>query len=179
MEGPTPSVPLSTRLFVSGQRFLVAAITAYSRHEHDVFALHAGVAVEHLVKARLAAINPLLILDPTTRNDEAVLWLAEDPNQDLRPPKGLVTIGGARALSLLGKRVVMSKATTDVLDLLRDQRNGIGHLGHADLENVADHLPTILAAVLELAKDLTDDPHDVLGVHRESRRDPTTGVGHR
>lgn len=93
-----------------------------------------------LLRAGLASINPLLILDPTTRSDEAILWLADDPNRDPRPPKGLMKLGGERALRLLGKRVVMSKTTTDVLDLLRDQRNGIGHLGHADLDSVADHL---------------------------------------
>ena len=35
-----------------------AALTAYRRHERDVFSLRAGVAVEHLVKGTPEVVHP-------------------------------------------------------------------------------------------------------------------------
>lgn len=62
-----------------------------------MFALHAGVAIEHLMKARLAAINPMLILDVDRKPSvDAMLWLADASKHDQRPPDSLRTVSGQR-----------------------------------------------------------------------------------
>lgn len=166
--GSRPRVQLSGLLFTSGQRFLDAALTAYGNDEHDVFALHAGVAIEHLMKARLAAINPMLILDTDRKpKPEVLIWLADASKHDQRPPDPLRTVGGERAAELLSAAHVGLGAYQDALAKLRQQRNGIGHFGSADLATIVDDLPMILRAAELLATGLTDDPRDVFGRQRE------------
>lgn len=161
-----PPVHLSGLLFASGRRFLDAALTAYGNDEHDVFALHAGVAIEHLMKARLVAINPMLILDVDRRPSvEAMVWLADVSKHDQRPPESLRTVSGERAAELLSAGFVGLGAYKEALSKLRAQRNGIGHFGSADLAGIVDDLPMILRAVELLAVGLTDDPRDVFGAH--------------
>lgn len=159
--------PLSAQLYASAQRFLDIALRAYGRGDKDVFALHAGVAIEHLMKARLAAINPMLILDVDRKPSvEAMLWLADVSKHDQRPPESLRTLSGERATELLSKRIGLAQYA-EALTKLRQQRNGIGHFGSADLESVAEHLPMILAAAVHVAEGLTDNPQELFGVHRE------------
>lgn len=152
----------------SAIRFLDAALTAYGRGERDVFALHAGVAIEHLMKARLAAINPLLILDTDRRpKAEALLWLAEPWKNGQRPPESLRTIGGERATELISPRVVDLSSYAEALTKLRDpaERDRSFRIGRP--RQCVEHLPMILAAAVGLAQGLVDDGLVVFGSHRE------------
>lgn len=166
--GVAPRMTLASRLFESGMRFIHAALAAYTDDDREVFALHAGVGIEHLMKARLAAINPMLILDWSKRASvPTLLWLADESKHDQPVPKGLRTIGAAEAYALLRTRASI-ESYDEALALLREHRNGISHVGEADLDELVALMPQIIRAVVELAEGLAPDPaYAIFGPHQE------------
>lgn len=159
---------LARRLYESGCRFMRVALAAHSNGDHELFAMHAAIAVEHLTKARLAAVNPMLLLDfkGQAPSADVLLWVADDTRHDEPVPAGLRTIGGDRALELLRKQVPLDRFS-EALKRLRGQRNGLSHMGEADLTDLADDLPMVVGAAAALAEGLIGSypSTELFGVH--------------
>ncbi|MEW1751044.1 hypothetical protein ACIQU1_12020 [Streptomyces angustmyceticus] len=98
------------------------AMDDHGRAEYDEFALHAGVAVEKLAKAALAAKNPVYIAE--IRNGSADMVMHLGGHVQLGEEK-VRTVGATEAIKRLRKIGVL-KADTD-LDLLIEMRNGAVH----------------------------------------------------
>lgn len=113
---------LSSESFYEGAKKAAhKAMDDHGRPEYDEFALHAGVAVEKLAKAALAAKNPLYIAEP--RNTETTLYLGGHLQMDEDKVR---TVGAKDAIVLLRKIGVLPQKD-DQLDLLIAMRNGAAH----------------------------------------------------
>jgi hypothetical protein len=98
------------------------AMDDHGRPEYDEFALHAGVAVEKLAKAVLAAKNPVYVADIRGGNADMVMYLGGHLHLDEEKVR---TVGAAEAVKRLRKMGVL-QADTD-LDKLIEMRNGAVH----------------------------------------------------
>jgi hypothetical protein len=112
---------LSSESFYQGAKKAAhKAMDDHGRPEYDEFALHAGVAVEKLAKAALAAKNPLYIAEP--RNTDTTLYLGGHLQMDEDKVR---TVGARDAVVLLRKIGVLQPDSQ--LDLLIAMRNGAAH----------------------------------------------------
>ncbi|GAQ61431.1 MULTISPECIES: hypothetical protein [Streptomyces] len=112
---------LSSESFYRGAKKAAhKAMDDHGRPEYDEFALHAGVAVEKLAKAALAAKNPLYIAEP--RNTDTTLYLGGHLQMDEDKVR---TIGARDSVVLLRKIGVLQPDSQ--LDLLIAMRNGAAH----------------------------------------------------
>ncbi|MBT2451824.1 hypothetical protein J7F03_33130 [Streptomyces sp. ISL-43] len=92
--------------------------------EAEVFLLEAGVSIERLAKAALARVNPVLLVELSSRQDDALLHLAGATSL----PKKLRTVGAQGAIDRLRKMEVLP-VKDEELDTLIQLRNGVAHLG--------------------------------------------------
>ncbi|MEV7952080.1 hypothetical protein AB0O74_34580 [Streptomyces rubiginosohelvolus] len=90
------------------------AMDDHGRMEYDEFALHAGVAVEKLSKASLAAKNPLYIAEVRQSNVDVIMHLGGHVQLE---EKKVRTVGATDAINRLRKIGVLKKVDPD-LDLL-------------------------------------------------------------
>jgi hypothetical protein len=155
---------LAGRLYESATRFLHAALRAEDVHGHLPL-LHAATAIEHLAKARLAEINPLLLAD-AKQSPSVLLWLADETKHALPMPRGLRTIGLDRAIEIVGRRAALDPYRK-TLDELREHRNGVAHFGEADAGAADRLLPEVLAVVRALTDGLVADPDSIFGEYRD------------
>ncbi|MFD3418840.1 hypothetical protein [Streptomyces decoyicus] len=98
------------------------AMDDHGRPEYDEFALHAGVAVEKLAKAALAAKNPVYVAEIHQGSADMVMHLGGHLQLDEEKVR---TVGATEAIKRLRKIGVL-KADTE-LDLLIKMRNGAAH----------------------------------------------------
>ncbi|MFD7296764.1 hypothetical protein ACFV9W_26035 [Streptomyces sp. NPDC059897] len=114
---------LSYESFYQGARTAAhRAMSDHGRPEYDEFALHAGVAVEKLAKAILAAKNPVYVAEISHNSADMVMHLGGHVQLD---KKKVRTVSATEAIRRLRKIGVL-KADTD-LDLLIEIRNGAVH----------------------------------------------------
>ena len=156
---------LSSRLYDSGSSFLGSALDALEDTKVPTFLLHAGTAVEHLVKAGLAELNPLLLSADRQKADHLV-WLADEAKHNQPAPDGLRTIGLDRALEISRRRIDFARHA-DAIETLRKLRNGVVHIGHVEAEFDEASLRKILAAVVAIVEPFIADPASVFGKHRD------------
>lgn len=113
---------LSSESFYQGAKKAAhKAMDDHGRPEYDEFALHAGVAVEKLAKAALAAKNPIYITE--IRNADTMLYLGGHLQMDEDKVR---TVGAKDAIVLLRKIGTLPQKD-DQLDLLIAMRNGAAH----------------------------------------------------
>ncbi|MFE9765058.1 hypothetical protein ACFYPC_11075 [Streptomyces sp. NPDC005808] len=111
----------------SSRRWMNAALAAFVEgpESHDFAVHHAGVATEHLLKAYLAGIHPVLIVDG--RHFDSLLH-ATGLGSHAGPLTKVKTIGLVdaylRVAKLLPGKIPISK---EDLEPLADARNGVAH----------------------------------------------------
>ncbi|MCY0942009.1 hypothetical protein [Streptomyces antarcticus] len=123
--------PISFEYLASGARdFGRLALEAHALGETEVFLLEAGVSIERLAKAALVRVNPVLLVELSSRQDDALLHLAGATAL----PKKLRTVGAQTAIERLRKMDVLPLKDED-LDTLIQLRNGVAHLGTSTPED--------------------------------------------
>ncbi|SEC88502.1 hypothetical protein SAMN05216489_01877 [Streptomyces sp. 3213] len=140
---------LSVESFLAGaRRFAHLAMAAHGRSDHELFALHGGVAVERLVKAALVAKSPALLLEMRGKVD-ALFHLT-----GVKPSAGRVhTVGANESISRLRKLGVLPEDTD--LDDLIELRNGVAHSTQGD--EGRELLPALARTVEIVLTDLGRD----------------------
>ncbi|WP_329077585.1 hypothetical protein OG275_17780 [Streptomyces niveus] len=98
------------------------AMDDHGRPEYDEFALHAGVAVEKLAKAALAAKNPVYVAEIRSNSADMIMYLGGHVQLDEEKVR---SVGATEAIKRLRKIGVL-KVDPD-LDLLIEMRNGAVH----------------------------------------------------
>ncbi|MFC8266795.1 MULTISPECIES: hypothetical protein [Streptomyces] len=117
--------PISFDHLATGARdFARLALDAHARGETEVFLLEAGVSIERLAKAALVRVNPVLLVELSSRQDDALLHLAGATEL----PKKFRTVGAQTAIDRLRKMDVLPLKDEE-LDTLIQLRNGVAHLG--------------------------------------------------
>jgi hypothetical protein len=114
---------LSSESFYQGAKKAAhRAMDDHGRPEYDEFALHAGVAVEKLAKAVLAAKNPVYVAEIRSNSADMVMYLGGHVQLDEEKVR---TVGATEAIKRLQKIGVLQKDSK--LDLLIEMRNGAAH----------------------------------------------------
>lgn len=129
------------------------AMDDHGRPEYDEFALHAGVAVEKLAEAALAAKNPVYVAEIRNNSADMVMHLGGHVQLD---EERVRTVGATEAIRRLRKIGVL-KADTD-LDLLIEIRNGAAHA--APDSTLTKGMITPLARTIETLLDELNKPLD-------------------
>ncbi|MEU5115109.1 hypothetical protein AB0G64_26830 [Streptomyces longwoodensis] len=119
------------------------AMDDHGRTEYDEFALHAGVAVEKLAKAVLAAKNPVYVAEIRNNSADMVMHLGGHLQLD---EEKIRTVGATEAIKRLQKIGVLQKDSQ--LDLLIDMRNGAAHASPDSV--LAKGMITPLASTIEV-----------------------------
>ncbi|MCH5677927.1 hypothetical protein [Streptomyces gilvus] len=135
-------------LLAGARRFAHLAMAAHDRSDHELFALHGGVAVERLAKAALAAKNPALLLEMRGKVD-ALFHLT-----GVKPSESRVhTVGAGEAIARLRKLDVL--LSDEGLDDLIELRNGVAHSTQGDegRELLPALVRTAEALLIDLGKD--------------------------
>jgi hypothetical protein len=144
------------------QRFASLAMTARARLDHELFALHAGVAAERLAKAVLAGKNPALLLDIRGGRRSTDMLYHLTGLQALSAER-LWTIGATEAISRLRDLEVLPRDPT--LDRLIELRNGVAHSVGEDVAE-EDLLPTFARTVDALLRCVDLDASEFWGEWR-------------
>jgi hypothetical protein len=164
----------------ASRRFAHAAADEYSPKDAPFFFLHAGAAVELLLKAALCAANPALLIDWQRGNDDSLIRLVGympfrpqavgggPPRHSDRPP---YTIGLAKAMAryaLLYGPDALGKSQ-DEFDLLKAARDLAAHGEGSrevteDMHRVLVTLATVVDAVLP---HLDESPGNFWGDHAD------------
>lgn len=108
-------------LYFGARKFAHSAMDAHSRHDEEVFLLHAGVSIERLAKAALSQRSPFLLMEMKGKEDTLLHLAGVQETQKIR------TVGAAQALARLRTMGAIPKHDAD-LDELIELRNGIAHL---------------------------------------------------
>ncbi|WP_433329837.1 hypothetical protein [Spirillospora sp. CA-294931] len=126
-------------------------MSSYSAEEHLHFYLNAGTSTEHLLKARLADVNPILIADP--RHFESMLILARLPLDSLPPPT-VKTITLTESITRCQALLPALAAAAQRIKRVISYRNGVAHAGLVDPSNVPDDLTAFMVVVDLILSDL-------------------------
>jgi hypothetical protein len=152
---------LAERLFKSARLFLQSALAAYDSQEAHVFLLHGGTALEHMLKARLAELNPALL----AKKDSvpSLAWFADETKHTGPTSIEMRTITMEEALALASAIGAQISIYKDSLTILQRHRNGVAHLGLADEKVAYEVLPAFLAVMIQLTTELSEDPSELFG----------------
>ena len=155
---------LAERLLQSAQLFVCSALAAYDAGEAHIFLLHAGTALEHLLKARLADLNPVLI----SKRDHvaSLVWFADETKHAVHP-LGMRTITLDESLSLVTALNVPISAYRDKVTNLQHFRNGVAHFGVIDHTTSYAILPAFLHTVIVLLNELDVSDSAFFGAYDE------------
>ncbi|WP_141725313.1 hypothetical protein [Micromonospora pallida] len=115
------------------------------------FYMRSGIALEHLLKSRLAAISPTLIADP--RNFSSMLLLAQLSDDQLPVPM-IKTIGVVDSLQRCQSLVASLGAFADRLKILIGYRNGAAHAAIVNEAEASKDLAAFVGAIDLLVRDL-------------------------
>jgi hypothetical protein len=187
-----PRPPYTPNGFIeASRRFARAAAEGYSPGDAPFFFLHAGAAVELLLKAALCAASPALLIDSRQGNEDSLIRLVgyvpsrrqvvggDPPRHADRPP---YTIGLAKAMDryelLYGPGAL--GASRDEFDLLKAARDLAAHGAGSrevteDMHRVLVTLATVVDAVLPhvgvLPGDFWGDHAGLIAHAMEKQRD--------
>jgi hypothetical protein len=162
----------------SSKKWLADAMKAWTEDDFAKVAVLAPLAVEHLGKAVLWKINPVLVVPLSQDSEQSLMGLATKP--DLADPR-LRTIGLSALLRRLDQ--VMGALPIDRKKCSRmvEVRNGAIHVGSPTSSRHV--LLDSLALIKSLLENLDEDPKAFFGDHdwsvRKLLEQQRTEVGHK
>lgn len=122
-----PPIPVdSKRLSGSSARFAQSALQGLPSGDTDTFALHAGIALEHLAKALLVTQHPVLV---AADDFDSLLHASGHSTMAHRATMRTITV--TEAVRRAGRFVPQLQNLQNELKVLCDARNGVAHLAHA------------------------------------------------
>ncbi|MFF4828220.1 hypothetical protein ACFY20_35645 [Streptomyces sp. NPDC001312] len=129
----------------------------------DVIVLHAGVAIEHALKAHLCSIDSSLVVDG--RDFPSLLHAAGRGELAKKPLPMIKTIGAVEAFSRVNQILDKGELGVKVDDfrVIADARNGVAHIGIHDTAQLESLLSNGLKIVDAILVALGEDPADYWG----------------
>lgn len=149
----------ATRLQASSQRWMTTGLAAFSEGDHsfDFAVHHLGVALEHLLKAYLASLDPALVTEAS--DFDSLLHATGHGDRARRPSTRTKTIGLALAFSRIKKLLPRQITVTDSeFEPVLAARNGVAHAAHFDPAEVRAVLTTCIRIVDPLLAELGVSP---------------------
>lgn len=120
---------LSQQLAESSARLARSGLAALPSGDHTTFALSAGIALEHALKAVLAKRHPALI---AAADFDSLLHACGDSADARIPRRRMKTITPTESLKRVGQLMPSIQILSGQLAPLFDARNGVAHLGDTD-----------------------------------------------
>lgn len=177
-ESPEDDRALEEELIASSSKWAGDAMKAWAEDDYAKVAVLAPLAVEHLGKAVLWKINPVLVVPLSQEAEYSLLSLATKP--DLADPR-LRTIGLAVLLRRLEQVMGVIPLDKKKRDRMVEIRNGAVHVGSPTYSRYV--LLDSLALIKSLLERLDEDPKTFYGDHywsaRELLEQQRTEVGHK
>jgi hypothetical protein len=149
-----PHSKLTHHLIDTSRQFLIQAFQAFGREEPLAYYLYAGIAIEHLLKAQLTHVHPVLLADP--KNFKSMLALAELSDSDLPSPI-VRTVTYTESLQRLLEQFPALRPIESRLVRVSGYRNGAAHAGLVDRSTIPEGLLAILQFCEALLAELTVD----------------------
>ncbi|MFE0181281.1 hypothetical protein [Streptomyces olivaceus] len=145
----------SEQLARSSRKWMTAAFTAFAEGPpaHDLAVHHAGIAAEHILKAYLASLHPVLIVEGKDFN--SMLHATGHGAHASVPAEQVKTIGLTEA-HLRVQKVLRKRMPVDqrALGPLANARNGVAHSGIYDKSEVEAVFTTCLRLIDPLLAEL-------------------------
>jgi hypothetical protein len=161
----------SESLKTSSQRWMGASLAAFTEGpaEHDFAVHHAAVAVEHIMKAYLASLHPVLIIDVSVKSPLASLLHATGHGHLIRTPvteNKTISIHKAREYvwRILGEKF---RITDNELKPLAEARNGVAHAAVHEADGIPGLLTLAMRCIDPLLNELRIDPEEYWGPYRD------------
>ncbi|MEU8952450.1 hypothetical protein, partial [Streptomyces sp. NPDC048489] len=152
-------------LLSSSKRLIHLSLGGLGAHDQqaDVVVLHAGVAVEHALKAYLCSIDPSLVADG--RDLPSLLHAAGRADLAKKPLPMIKTIGAVDAFRRVSQILDGNQLGTNENEfrLIADARNGVAHIGIHDTARLEDLLSTAIKILDAMLVALGEDPTDYWG----------------
>jgi len=146
---------LVSRMISTASNHVGLAYQAQASRENSQFYLHAGVSIELLLKARLAAEHPVLIAD--SRNFSSMLELVRATSHDEMPSHTIRTITVTEAMERCRQVIPEISSLVDAVKSVLTMRNGAAHMGMATSKNVTGDLRAVSSLVDYLVQNLDQD----------------------
>jgi hypothetical protein len=134
---------MADQLRDSASQFARSAMQAFLDSETAIFLLHAATSLEHLAKSLLGSNHASLI---AADDFDSLLHACGLHHHARRPPTRMRTVGMEEALKRCIQLVPSLSPLERDLDLLRQVRNGVVHLGQLDPGEVRSTLVPFLKA---------------------------------
>ncbi|MCX4984552.1 hypothetical protein [Streptomyces sp. NBC_00572] len=151
-------------LFNSARRWAETALDSYSDSagpdDSDFAIHHMAVAIEHLCKSYLASIDEALLM-PNERLTDANRLALSDSKTRHKPH----TIGGKIAMERAETRLGKPFQRSDDLVALRDNRNGLTHMGSATPSDCRQLLTAGILCVEQLLPAMSRTSESFWGPH--------------
>lgn len=145
-------------LQTSSRRWIQAALEALSRGESLDFAVHhAGVGLEHLLKAYLCSLHPVLVVEAT--HWPSLLHAVGQSDRAGLPASRTKSIGLKLAFERVQTLLKPKIGVTDkAFELVLASRNGVAHVGTHDVDGARAALATAIRIATPLLTELDIDP---------------------
>ncbi|UIX34347.1 hypothetical protein [Streptomyces sp. GQFP] len=144
-------------LFNSARRWAETALDSYSESadpdDSDFAIHHMAVAIEHLCKSYLASVDEALLTQKERLTDADRLALSDD-----KTLHKLRTVSGKIAMERAEEQLSKPFQKRDDLDSLRDNRNGLTHMGSATPSDCRQLLTAGILCVEQLLPAISRTP---------------------
>lgn len=157
--------PLKDQFRAGSSRFAQRAMREYLEGDRESFLIHAGTALEHLLKAYLASVEPSLVADG--HSFDSLLHASGQGRHARVPPEQMRTITTREALTRCGQILPAVGNLASDLVLLVEARNGVVHLAFTSSESVDRSLVAFLRACRQVLGEAGWDEEEFWGEFQE------------
>lgn len=156
-------------LQTSSQRWMQAALEAVGHSESLDFAVHhAGVGLEHLLKAYLCSLHPVLVVD--AEDWPSLLHAVGHGDRSGVPASHTKSIGLKAAFDHIRKLLRPDATVADqASELVSAARNSVAHIGTHDVRAARAVLATCVRIATPVLTELGVAPRDNFGTRVEAR----------
>ncbi|MDL4815990.1 hypothetical protein [Actinomadura opuntiae] len=141
------------QLLDSAKDYADHALRAYVEGQNKRALTDAAVSLEHLSKAVLCSIQPVLLVELKNGSFDSLLHLAGEGSRSKKPPKDVRTISGSEAIARVQLVVPGITVPPERIKQLIALRNGVLHAGQFDAQDVHQ----LLAAYVRLGNRLFEE----------------------
>ncbi|ONI92404.1 hypothetical protein ALI22I_03850 [Saccharothrix sp. ALI-22-I] len=147
-------------LMSSSQRWMRQGLAAFTRNDgsQDFAVHHVGVAMEHLLKAYLASLHPVHIVEE--KHWDSLLHATGHADRTKTPRSRTKTIGLSVAFDRVKRLIPKISVTSQEFELVRTARDGVAHVGYHDQGEVRAVLTTAIRLAIPVLAEI-EQLHDV------------------
>lgn len=160
----SPPTSLASKLLESAGDMTRSSLDAFMREDFNMFYLHAGIGLEHLLKSLLAAISPALIAEMSggshqreSRTFEMMYALCQDVPTIRELAHSIRTVGLVEAIGRASHIATTLRPLRPSLTEFGERRNSVAHLGIVDAAVAREDLNHVSRGVMAALTHLREE----------------------